>query len=83
MIISFFVQSEKGLIEWSTGEVVEHDGIWSVVSPRLMRSLTPSREYLVRNARLIAEDSLGLSPDEAQQMFAEHLDHSPGESDVR
>lgn len=74
MKITWVLKPAPGHVTWHTGEV-RHDseGNLAMESPRLLGSFEPSRDYLVRNAALILEDSLKLTPSEVEKLLRDRL----------
>jgi hypothetical protein len=68
--ISLILTPETRTVEWSTGDVGESEGHWIVKNPTVLRSFEPSRDYLLRNAGLILQDSLRISEDAARDLVA-------------
>lgn len=62
MRIVFTLLPEPGDVTWYTGAVDTESDIWRMTGPRLLARHEASREYLLRNAALIIEDSLGIDP---------------------
>lgn len=62
MRIVFALLPEPGDVAWYAGDVDTEADIWRMPEPRLLARHEASRDYLLRNAALIIEDSLGLDP---------------------
>jgi hypothetical protein len=62
MRIVFSLLPEPGEVSWYGGEVDDEPEIWRMSEPRLLARHEASRDYLLRNAALIIEDSLGIDP---------------------
>ncbi len=62
MRIVFSLLPEPGGVSWYGGEVDDEPEIWRMSEPRLLARHEASRDYLLRNAALIIEDSLGIDP---------------------
>lgn len=62
MRIVFSLLPEPGDVAWYGGDVDTDAEIWRMPEPNLLVRHQVSREYLLRNAALIIEDSLGVDP---------------------
>lgn len=62
MRIVFSLLPEPGEVVWYGGDVDTDAEIWRMPQPHLLARYQFSRDYLLRNAALIVEDSLGVDP---------------------
>ena len=76
MMISFVIQEGGGNVEWATGKVTEENGTLVMDEARILRTFSPSPGYLLTNAVLILEDSLGMSRDKAHELLAAHISNN-------
>ena len=68
LMIVFSLRPAPGEIAWYTGEVDHQPEAWRMKEPRLLARLEASRDYVMRNAGLILEDSLGVDPSTIKQL---------------
>lgn len=63
MLIVWDLADEAGEVRWYGGTVDENVSPWRMTEPLLLTNLNVAHAYLLRNAALILEDSLDLSPE--------------------
>jgi len=76
LIVTFVLNPKPGNVAWSTGNIDKNKktGSLSVSNATVIAGFQPSRDYLIRNAALIIEDSIGMKRKDVRSLLAEHLD---------